>query len=238
MNGRPDVRLVSIDGRLVPQRELGAGSPLVLLHGLAGSWRWWSPLFPALAASRRIYVPELPRPPRSLGADALGSWVLRWLDAAGLDQVDVAAHSLGGLFAAELAAVAPRRVGRLVLVAPAGIPCGRGVAGRVLPLTRSLFDIRLQLPMVLGDAVRTGPIAVAREIALLERRDLASELPSIDAPTLLVWGERDRLVPSRLAEEWQRLIPHARLVRLSCGHVPMLEAPAELAAAIRSFFDV
>ena len=60
----------------------------------------------------------------------------------------------------------------------------------------------------------------------------------IDAPTLLVWGERDKLVPSRLGQEWQRLIPQARLVLLSCGHVPMLEAPAELVAAILSFFDV
>jgi len=229
---------VSVGGRFVPQRELGSGRPLVLLHGLAGSWHWWAPLFPTLATSRRLYVPELPRPPRELGEDAMGSWVLRWLDAADLDQVDVAAHSLGGLFAVELAAVAPQRVGRLVLVAPAGIPCGRGVAGRLLPLARSLFDVRSQLPMVLGDAVRTGPIAVAREIALLDRRDLAAELPSIDAPTLLVWGERDRLVPSRLAQEWQRLIPQARLVLLRCGHVPMLEAPTELAATIHSFLDV
>ena len=238
VSGQPEVRRVSVGGRFVRQRELGSGKPLVLLHGLAGSWRWWSPLFPALAASRRLYVPELPRPPRDPGDDAMGSWVLRWLDAAGLDRVDVAAHSLGGLFAAELAAVAPQRVGQLVLVAPAGIPCGRGVTGRLLPLARSLFDIRLQLPMVLGDAVRTGPIAVAREIALLDRRDLASELPLIDAPTLLVWGERDKVVPSRLGQEWQRLIPQARLVLLSCGHVPMLEAPAELVAAILSFFDV
>ena len=229
---------MSVGGRFVPQRELGSGRPLVLLHGLAGSWHWWAPLFPTLATSRRLYVPELPRPPRELGEDAMGSWVLRWLDAADLDQVDVAAHSLGGLFAVELAAVAPQRVGRLVLVAPAGIPCGRGVAGRLLPLARSLFDVRSQLPMVLGDAVRTGPIAVAREIALLDRRDLAAELPSIDAPTLLVWGERDRLVPSRLAQEWQRLIPQARLVLLRCGHVPMLEAPTELAATIHSFLDV
>jgi pimeloyl-ACP methyl ester carboxylesterase len=189
---------VRIGDRLVRQHELGDGRPLVLLHGLGGSWRWWSTLFPALAAGRRLYVPELPRPPVALPSAAMGSWVLQWLDAAGLERVDVVAHSLGGLFAAELAAIAPDRVSRLVLVAPAGIPRG---------------------------------------IALVDGRDLTEELAEISAPTLLVWGARDRLVPSRLAREWQRLIPQARLVLLECGHVPMLEAPDELTAAIRSFLD-
>ena len=62
VSGQPEVRRVSVGGRFVCQRELGSGRPLVLLHGLAGSWRWWSPLFPALTASRRLYVPELPAP--------------------------------------------------------------------------------------------------------------------------------------------------------------------------------
>jgi pimeloyl-ACP methyl ester carboxylesterase len=237
VDGTPELREVRMGERLVLQREVGEGRPLVLLHGLAGSWRWWSPLFPALADGRRLYVPELPRPPVALPSDAMGSWVLHWLDAAGLEQVDLAAHSLGGLFAAELAAVAPERVSRLVLVAPAGIPCGRSLPGRVLPLTTALLDIRRRLPMVVGDAVRTGPVALARDIALVDRRDLREELSEISAPTLLVWGERDRLVPSRLAGEWQRLIPQARLVLLDCGHVPMLEAPDELAGAMRTFLD-
>ena len=226
-----------VGDRFVRQHVLGEGRPLVLLHGLGGSWRWWSSLFPALAAGHRLYVPELPRLPVSLPSEAMGSWLLHWLDAAGLERVDVAGHSFGGLFAAELAGVAPDRVSRLVLVAPAGIACGRSLPGRVLPLTASLFDIRRHLPMVVGDAVRTGPVSVARGIALIDRRDLTDELPEISAPTLLVWGERDRLVPSRLAGEWQRLIPQARLVLLECGHVPMLEAPDELAAAMQAFLD-
>jgi pimeloyl-ACP methyl ester carboxylesterase len=221
----------------VAHRELGAGPPLVLLHGLAGSWRWWEPLFPALGARRRLYLPRLPRPPRDLPVDALGSWVLGWLDSIGLERVDVAAHSLGGLFAAELAAAAPERVQRLVLVAPAGIPCGRTVAGRVLPLAASLRDVGGRIPGVVGDAFRTGPRALAREVALLDRRNLAAELPAIHAPTLLVWGTRDRLVPIRLAAEWQRLLPHAQLLTLECGHVPMLEAGTQLASAMIGFLD-
>jgi pimeloyl-ACP methyl ester carboxylesterase len=231
------VRTVGVGGSVVHFRTFGSGEPLVLLHGLAGSWRWWQPVVPALAARRCVYLPELPRPPRRVGHDALGSWVLGWLDAVGLPRVDIAAHSLGGLFAAELAAVASERVRRLALIAPAGIPCRRSVAERLVPLTRSLLDLRTRLPLVMGDALRTGPVALAREISLLERRDLGAELPAIHVPTLLVWGIRDRLVPARLADEWQRVVPQATLVLLTCGHVPMLEAPDELIAALVPFLE-
>src|SRR5262249_27706869 len=66
-------------------------------------------------------------------------------------------------------------------------------------------------------------------------RDLRSELHEVKAPTLLVWGDHDRLVPARVAEEWQRLLPDSRLVRLHCGHVPMWSAPGELAASVLAF---
>ena len=68
-------------------------------------------------------------------------------------------------------------------------------------------------------------------------RDLRHELSAIRAPTLLVWGERDRLVPLRIAEEWRQAMVDVRLEYLHCGHVPMLEAPAELAACMLSFLD-
>jgi pimeloyl-ACP methyl ester carboxylesterase len=190
-----------------------------------------------LAPHRRVHVIDLPRLRRPSGPCDFASWLGRWLHAAGLERADVAGHSLGGLVAAELAAAEPERVRRLVLVGPAGIPCGRGLARRALPLAGTLYDIRRSLPMVVPGAVRAGPGAVARGIAFVSTRDLRDELSAVRAPTLLVWGERDRLVPPSLAEEWQRLLPGSRLERLPCGHVPMLEAPRELAACMLAFLD-
>jgi pimeloyl-ACP methyl ester carboxylesterase len=214
-------------------RVTGAGVPLVLVHGLAGSWRWWSPLLPSLAERRRVYLVDLPR----LRGSELSTWLEGWLDAAELDRVDIAGHSLGGLVVAELAARSPKRVQRLVLVAPAGIPCGRGVLARTKPLLGSLYAIRRSLPMVIGDALRTGPLTLTRGVAFVSTRDLRTVLPRVRAPTLLVWGERDELVSIRVAEEWRRHLPDVRFVGLSCGHVPMLESPRELAAHMRSFLD-
>jgi pimeloyl-ACP methyl ester carboxylesterase len=229
-------REVSVDGRPVPYRVAGKGKPLVLVHGLAGSWRWWTPVIEPLAARRRIYVVDLRRL-RHVGVADLSGWLARWLDAVGLERVDLAGHSLGGLIAAELAASRPERTRRLVLVAPAGIPCGRSLPGRAVPLLGTLYDIRWSLPMITADALRTGPLSMARAIAFVSTRDLRTELATVRAPTLLVWGDGDLLVPSELAEEWERVLPDSRLERLACGHVPMLEAPGELAERIGSFLE-
>ena len=232
-----ELREVEIDGRPVRYRVTGNGEPLVLVHGLAGSWRWWSPVFELLAARRRVYVVDLPRLHDPVRASELSDWLGRWLDAVALERFALAGHSLGGLVAVELATARVEQTERLVLVAPAGIPCGRGLPGRALPLLRTLYDVRWWLPMLSLDAVRSGPLDVARGIAFVSGRDLRHELSAVRAPTLLVWGERDHLLPPRLAEEWREEMIDVRLQHLHCGHVPMLEAPAELAACMLSFLD-
>jgi pimeloyl-ACP methyl ester carboxylesterase len=232
-----DVREVAVDGRPVRYRATGTGKPLVLVHGLAGSWRWWSSLVLPLASRRRVHIVDLPRLGRTVRGTELSTWLEHWLDAAGLERVDLAGHSLGGLVAAEFAARRGSRTRRLVLVAPAGIPCGRSLPVRAVSLLGALNDARASLRMVAADALRSGPSAVARGVVFVSSRDLREELPDVRAPTLLVWGERDRLVPPRIAAEWQRLLPSSRLVWLSCGHVPMLEAPLDLAGCMLGFLD-
>jgi pimeloyl-ACP methyl ester carboxylesterase len=230
-----ELREVDVDGRSVAYRVTGRGPPLVLVHGLAGSWRWWSPALPTLAERFHVHLVDLPALRSAATAGDLSPWLARWLEAVALERVALAGHSLGGLVAAELATQSPGSMRRLVLVAPAGIPCGRSVPARVVPLARELVTVRGSLPMVVADALRARPLPLIRGIAYVSHRDLSDMLPKVDVPTLLVWGDRDRLVPIRIAEEWQRLLPDARLERLSCGHVPMLEAPHELAAAMLSF---
>jgi pimeloyl-ACP methyl ester carboxylesterase len=229
-----ELRRVEVDGKQVRFRVVGKGEDLVVVHGLSGSWRWWLPLAERLAARSRLHLVELPRLGR-LRAGEMAPWLGRLLDAVGLGRVDVLAHSLGGLVATELATEQPDRVRRLVLVAPAGVSCGRGVLGRTLPLIEELYDVRTWLPTIIGDAVRTGPVSLVHGVVYVWERDIRAELGAVRAPTLLVWGDRDRLVPVRVAEEWGRLLPRSRLVRLPCGHVPMWEAPRELASCVLGF---
>jgi pimeloyl-ACP methyl ester carboxylesterase len=232
-----ELRALELDGNPVRYRVAGAGPPVVLVHGLAGSWRWWSDVWPALARRRTVYLLDLPHLRRRQSAEALSAWLGRWIEAVGLDDVDIVGHSLGGLVAAEVAAARPQRVRRLVLVAPAGIPCGLSYVKRGVRLVETLYDVRSRLPTIVGDALRTSPLALVRGAVFASDRDLRAELAAVHAPTLIVWGERDRLTPARVAGEWQRLLPLSRVVLLPCGHVPMWEVPDELSACVLAFLD-
>jgi len=229
-----ELRRVELDGRTVTLRSAGEGVDLVAVHGLAGSWRWWSPLVARLSAECRVHLVQLPRLGRFRGAD-LSMWLERLLDAAGLGTVHLAGHSLGGLVASELAMLQPERVRRLVLIAPAGIPCERSTCSRVLALLEELRALRAYYRTIVGDAIRTGPAGLAHGITYVWDHDLRAELGAVQAPTLLVWGDHDRLVPGWLAETWQRSLPGAQVVRLQCGHVPMWESPQELASSMLAF---
>src|SRR4051794_41588634 len=80
-------REVDVDSRPVPYRVAGGGEPLVLVHGLAGSWRWWTPLIEPLAAPHRVYVVDLGRVRHLYGPDP-SAWPPPLLDAIGLPPGD------------------------------------------------------------------------------------------------------------------------------------------------------
>lgn len=182
----------------------------MLVHGLAGSPRWWRPILPAL----RGYDVRHADPREPLEAD---------------EEAIVVGHSLGGMRAAELATRA--RVRKLVLVAPSGIPSGRLFPFEVLALVGATTPSFM--PTVALDALRWGPLALVRGgLQARARIDPAA----IDAPTLLVWGEHDRLVPTRLAGEWHAAIPGSRLEILAgARHVPMVERPSAFVEVLLDF---
>src|SRR5215208_4488739 len=100
---------------------VGSGPPLILLHGLSGSGRWWGRNVPVFARSFRTYAVDLPgfggsRPVRWSRLDDIADRLADWLEDEGLPKAHVAGHSLGGAVAARLAARHPDRVDRLVLV--------------------------------------------------------------------------------------------------------------------------
>ena len=234
---RVEVRELVVDGTPTEYRVAGEGPPLVLVHGLSGSWRWWRPVLEALAERHRVYVPELPKLGRRLPAEELTPWFARWLDAAGLERADRGRPFARWVDRGRGGGGQPERVRRLALIAPAGIPYGTSIFGRAVRLIATLFDLRRRLATIVGDALRAGPLSLLRGAIFASHRDLTVELASVQAPTLLVWGDKDRLLPPRTAAEWQRVLPRSRLVRLHCGHVPMWEMPRELASCLLDFLS-
>lgn len=209
---------------------------MVLLHGLSGSFRWWRYTVPELAFRYRVHVPELVGFGRSLCEGAqpsiaeLAELMAEWLDAMGLQRPALIGHSMGGQVAIHLAADRSRSVERLVLVAATGIPRPLTVyrltrlAARLVP-PRCWGTPRF-LPTMAADVLRTGPRVLWQSARRLLEDDVRPLLPSILAPTLLVWGEFDPLVPLAQGRELAEAIPGAQLRVIQGGaHNVMADRP-------------
>ena len=234
---------VNIGATRIPCRVGGKGPALLLVHGLAGSGLWWRRNIAALQQSYRVYVVDLPgfgslwRDRSGFRLAAGAEWFVRLLDALQLPVVSVAGHSMGGLLAVSLAARAPERVHKLVLVAPSiGLP-HQQVRANLRPLMLSVrYVVPSFIPLLAFDTLRAGPWNLWRSARELLSMDLREKLASVEAPTLLIWGERDVLVPPSLGVVLQAAIPLSRLVIIpGAGHVAMFDKPAEFNTAVLQF---
>jgi pimeloyl-ACP methyl ester carboxylesterase len=207
-------------------------APVVLLHGLSGSSRWWSAVRELLADRHEVHALDLRDTPTA--APGRLAELL-----APLAPVQLVGHSLGGLVAVRVAARRPELVARLALVAPAGVPPGHGPLGYALPLARELAGSSPGfLRQLVLDAARAGPVTLLRSAWELLGEDVRGELAAVRAPTLLLWGERDALVPAAHAAAYAAGIPHARVELIpGAAHVPMVERPAETAEALLRFLE-
>lgn len=229
-----------VDGTRVYERSARTdGAPtVVLVHGIGVSGRYLLPTAGRLAERCTVYVPDLPgfgrsarlpgRPTVRRLANALESW----LDAAGIDRPEVLlANSFGCQLALDLAARRPERVGALVLVGPTVDRLGRSLLRQAVrlaldatrePLALSAlqsFDYALHL-------AKSGPAAFVEMV-----RDAPEEKAlHVQAPTLVVRGARDPIVPRRWAQELVAALPRGRLVELpGAPHAANYAAPDELA---------
>jgi pimeloyl-ACP methyl ester carboxylesterase len=206
-------------------------TPVVLVHGLSGSADWWRPIVPRLEREREVRVVNLPQ---RLPLETAAGWLAEQLET----RVDLVGHSMGGLIAARLAADRPSLVRRLVLIAPAGVSPGSR-ARHVVPLLRALRHTSPRLfPWLARDALRAGPRTLWRAAGEVLEADIRAHLADIAAPTLVLWGGRDALLPPSLGEIVRSEIAGARLVVLErAGHVPMAEASDEVSRALTEFLS-
>ncbi|GBD10453.1 4,5:9,10-diseco-3-hydroxy-5,9, 17-trioxoandrosta-1(10),2-diene-4-oate hydrolase [bacterium HR23] len=150
----PDMhRWVTVLGRRVHLVAVGAGTPVLLLHGLGASWVAWEPLLPRLAPHLRVFAPDLPGhgdsdPLRPYSLDNATPWMEGLLEALGIERVVVVGNSLGGLIALHFTLERPRRVSHLVLVDSAGL--GREVALSLRLATLPVIGEMLEAPSERG----------------------------------------------------------------------------------------
>ena len=236
----------------------GAGPDLVFLHG-AGGITGDDPLLAELAKSHRVYAPLIPGYGDSEEAPeirdmldfTLHSWDVAF--ALGLKDPVLVGHSMGGMIAAEMAAVQPHDVSRLALIAPAGLwddahPIADLFSTLPYEMPALLFhDAEAGAAMMTAGRNVTDPnflqtylVANARQLGMAGRilfpipeRGLAGRLHRIRARTVIIWGDSDRLIPPVYAHAFKKAILGAELVSIpEAGHLVTLERPRAVADAI------
>ncbi len=190
--------------------------------------------------------------------------LLGQMDQLGLDRAGIVGNSLGGRIAWNFAALHPDRVSRLVLVAPDGFASPGFEYGRAtdIPLMmqallpyvapRSMLKANLAAAYARPEALSEATVTRYRDMmlapgvrpAILARmsqtilRDPGPILAGIQAPTLLLWGETDGMIPITNAADYLRLMPNATLVRLpNMGHLPFEEDPAGSLPSVERFLS-
>ncbi len=223
--------------------EGGVGAPLILLHGLGASSRWWFPIFPELISdAHRVLAPDLPGFGRShgpvLSISAAARAVLDLADHQGFGRFFLCGHSMGGAIAAQVAADSGGRVRRLVLIDSAGIPSrvtGRWLWRLAQPWSWCPLGFYQTL---LGDLGRSGPRNMRAGARLLGLYDIRPALTRIRTPTLVIWGERDSLTPLASGKKIAERLPSGRIeVVPKARHLPMVSHPEATSRLMSQFFQ-
>lgn len=229
------------------------------------TWDAWSAELEPSARVVRLDLPGFgltgPDPTGDYSDTRAVTILVALMDRLGLTRAAVVGHSMGGRIAWKFAASHPEYVSRLVLMAPDGFaspgmaygtPPKIPMLARVLPYTLPTALLRASLAPAYADRAAMSDAVVARyrdmmlapgvRLAILARMeqnvlvDPAPLLRRITAPTLLLWGGEDAMIPIANAADYLRLLPQARLVTLpGVGHLAMEEAPAASVAAAREF---
>jgi pimeloyl-ACP methyl ester carboxylesterase len=242
-----------VDGIRTVVYSAGHGPPVVYLHG-GGSWhgfewaRDWLDRFQVILPYHPGYG-ESADDPDVLSIDDLVVHYARLFELLELQRLYLVGASLGGWLAAQIALTLSGRIERLVLVAPAGL----------LAAAQPVLDFASVPAAELPGLFASDPAFVARFwpaqpgarlAALLAReaaatgrvmqgltaadRKLRRRLPRLAVPTLVLWGERDRVLPAAVAREWTRVLPDARAeIVAGGGHLLLDEFPSARAAAAR-----
>lgn len=260
------LRRVDLSGHSIAYRSAGEGPPLVLLHGFLSDSRCWRTQLTGLADQFAVLAWDAlgaglsSDPPESFTITDWAETLAAFLDRAGIERAHILGLSWGGMLAQEFYRLNPARVDRLVLadtyagwkgslpedvVEKRRARCYRDASrtiGEVVAewvpvefFSNASDELSTEMASVVGDFHPLGFRLMAKALA---DADTSMLLPTVGAPTLLVWGDGDLRSPLSVAEQFHAAIPGSRLeVIAGAGHVSNMERPDEFNACVRRFLS-
>lgn len=224
------------------------GTPLVMIHGLGSSAETWAALMRLLSKEYLVYAPDLPgfgRTPLAPEGTNIQTHVLylkRFLDVLGYPRVTLVGNSLGGWIATRFAVEYPERVEKLYLLNSAGLRRENMhspyVEDRIAANSSLEHMLGFSLPVptfVLDALVRNSqtPAYAGFIHGYDPREELDTVLADVQAPTTIIWGERDNVLPFICAHDFHKGIANSKLVLLPhVGHMPQIQNPVKVAHII------
>jgi abhydrolase domain-containing protein 6 len=250
----------------VSYTQVGTGPPILLLHGLFASKEQWHSLSCQLSqAGYRAIAPDLPGYGNSKGftvkhyaLEHQAALLHQFMERLGIQSFQIAGSSMGGTIATLYSQLYAQQVQSLALL---GSPMGvTGWADSVrksiveginpfIPITKAQFDREIGLlfvnPLSISDAVKMKQVNdyVTRNRHYQQVWDIVNlyhdalcQAPRIKVPTLVIWGQEDKIYDIRGVDRLQRCIPGSQIVRLpKAGHLPIVENTQQVASHYLSF---
>lgn len=255
-----DTRLVFYQSALDPERET-----VVLLHGFSSDRFIFARFAKHLTQDFNVVIPDLAGHGESPYVDGISyapsaqaRRVAELLDALEIERVHIAGNSMGGAISAHFAILYPERTLSAGLIDPAGVdsPIPSDM-GKMLDQGRNPFEVNSHdefhefyamtmhrppyLPGAILAAIADDYQARRPQLQTMFSRfhgqePLDERLGELRAPTLIMWGDRDRLLHVSAGHVWLEGLPNAQLVVFQeIGHMPQFEVPKESAATYRAF---
>ncbi len=233
----------------------GQGQALVLLHGLFGALSNWEEVIIRFSPNFRVLIPMLPiyeMPIKEAGLEGLQKFVEAFVATLNLDNMIIMGNSLGGHVGILYTLHNKSKVSKLILTGSSGL--FENTMGGSYPRRGSYDYIRERVAYTFYDpnvaskelvdevfeTTKSIPkcmriVAIAKSA---QRNNLATELPKLTVPTLLVWGLNDTITPPMVAHEFNKLIPNSELKFIDkCCHAPMMEHPQKFNAMVEDFLN-
>jgi pimeloyl-ACP methyl ester carboxylesterase len=233
--------------------EQGQGEPIVLLYGLFGSAKNFDTTVHEFRQAYRVIIPVFPFYESGTRVDifTMSSFLEDLINELDLEKVHLFGNSMGGHIALLYVLEHPEKITSLILSGSSGLyetglgdtfPRRSDYEYIKTKTQKTFYKPEVATKELVDEVYATVNSHKAIQILSLAkstiRNNLEKELHKIKVPCCLIWGKNDTITPPQVAQDFQRLIPHAQLHFIDeCGHVPMMERPGEFNLLLHKFLD-